>query len=196
MSTLASVIIRDVIANRPAAGIEGRLFFASDTGIDYYDDGSAWQVVGAGVSVTTKGDLQGYSTSPARVPVGTNGQVLTADSTASVGVSWQAGGGSGGVVGTAIFDAVGSISGLVMEGVITGVSRTSTGIYVVTLTGAPSNYLVHVQLSNDSGTFIGAASIVYNSVSGSGFTIQVVQINGGGFTVHDFPINCVSVISI
>lgn len=38
--------------------------------------------------LTTKGDLYGYSTTNARVPVGTNGQVLTADSTQSLGVKW------------------------------------------------------------------------------------------------------------
>lgn len=38
--------------------------------------------------LTTKGDLLGYSTVPARVPVGTNGQVLTADSTQALGLKW------------------------------------------------------------------------------------------------------------
>ena len=38
--------------------------------------------------LTTKGDLYGFSTVPARVPVGTNGQVLTADSTNANGVKW------------------------------------------------------------------------------------------------------------
>lgn len=47
--------------------------------------------------MTTKGDLQGYSTVAARVPVGSNGQVLTADSTNALGLSWQAGGGTNNV---------------------------------------------------------------------------------------------------
>jgi hypothetical protein len=42
--------------------------------------------------LTTKGDLLGYSTAAARVAVGTNGQVLTADSTAATGVKWGASG--------------------------------------------------------------------------------------------------------
>lgn len=45
--------------------------------------------------VTTKGDLFGFGTTPDRVPVGTNGDVLTADSTDPLGVSWQPGGGGG-----------------------------------------------------------------------------------------------------
>jgi hypothetical protein len=37
--------IRDVIANRPAAGSKGRRFTATDTNIEYYDDGATWQAV-------------------------------------------------------------------------------------------------------------------------------------------------------
>ncbi len=48
MSTLASVIIRDVIANLPAAGIPGRLFFASDTGAALRDNGTSWDTLPLG----------------------------------------------------------------------------------------------------------------------------------------------------
>jgi hypothetical protein len=40
--------------------------------------------------LTTKGDVWGYAAIDARIPVGTDGQVLTADSTTALGVSWQA----------------------------------------------------------------------------------------------------------
>lgn len=50
---------------------------------------------------TTKGDLVAYSTTPVRVGVGSNGQILTADSTAASGVSWQPASG-GGLTVTAI----------------------------------------------------------------------------------------------
>lgn len=39
--------------------------------------------------LTTKGDLYGFSTVDARIPVGADGEVLTADSTNALGVSWQ-----------------------------------------------------------------------------------------------------------
>lgn len=49
-----------------------------------------WATAAAGSSpLTTKGDLWGFDTADARVPVGTDGKVLTADSTAALGVSWQ-----------------------------------------------------------------------------------------------------------
>ncbi len=48
-------------------------------------------------TATAKGDLEGFSTVAARIPVGTNDQVLTADSAAALGVAWKtpAGGGGG-----------------------------------------------------------------------------------------------------
>ena len=45
---------------------------------------------GGGTDLTTKGDLHGFSTINDRLPVGSNGTVLTADSTATMGVSYQA----------------------------------------------------------------------------------------------------------
>lgn len=45
--------------------------------------------------LTTKGDLWGYSTTDARLPVGTNGQILVADSTAALGVKWANASGGG-----------------------------------------------------------------------------------------------------
>ena len=51
------------------------LFFAADAA-----DGSS--------PLTTKGDLYGFSTLDARIPIGTNNQVLTADSAQALGLKW------------------------------------------------------------------------------------------------------------
>ena len=45
---------------------------------------------GGGSPLTTKGDIYGFSTVAARLPVGANGQVLTADSTQTLGIKWAA----------------------------------------------------------------------------------------------------------
>lgn len=45
MPLLSSEIIRDVIANRPAASSGGRLFFASDQSKTYRDNGASWDDV-------------------------------------------------------------------------------------------------------------------------------------------------------
>lgn len=45
MTDLGSVIIRDLFANRPTAGINGRLFIASDTGAIYRDNKATWDAI-------------------------------------------------------------------------------------------------------------------------------------------------------
>lgn len=59
-------------------------------------DGS-WQVpAGGGASpLTTKGDIYVYSTLDDRLPVGANGEVLSADSSTATGLKWIAAGGTG-----------------------------------------------------------------------------------------------------
>lgn len=53
---------------------------------------------GGSSPLTTKGDVWGYDTADNRIPVGTNDQVLTADSTTALGVAWKTpASGSGGL---------------------------------------------------------------------------------------------------
>lgn len=81
---------------------EGMISYLKDTNSTEYYSGSAWVAIGGASSpLTTKGDLYGYSTTNARVPVGTNGQVLTADSTAATGVAWATAAGGGGMTSLA-----------------------------------------------------------------------------------------------
>lgn len=63
-------------------------------------DGSfAWEGMQSMISlpVSTKGDLMGWDNSPVRIPVGSDGQVLTADSSQPSGLNWKSpSSGSGG----------------------------------------------------------------------------------------------------
>ena len=111
-----------------------------------------------GSNVTTKGDLQGFSTVPARVPVGADGTVLTANSGASLGVSWQTPGASSGLIGTASFSASGgAISGLVVKGCISAVVRTGTGAFTVSLSPSQTEISVSAMASDDAT----AATTIY-----------------------------------
>lgn len=107
-----------------AAGEPG---YETDTGKLKIGDGStAWSTLayfaaGSTSPLTTKGDLFGHSTVDARIPVGSNDQVLIADSTQTVGVKWgPAPAGAGGaltLIGSTVLAAdaanlsVGSIPG-------------------------------------------------------------------------------------
>lgn len=107
MTLLTTAFAQGTHAARPAAAASnnGFYYYETDTKRLFQSTGAAWTQVAAGANVdalTTKGDVLGYSTTPARVPIGTDGQVLTADSTQALGLKWAAGGGGGGTQGTEI----------------------------------------------------------------------------------------------
>jgi hypothetical protein len=78
---------------------EGMISYLKDTNATQYYSGSAWVTIGgAGSPLTTKGDLYTYSTTDARLGVGTNGQVLTADSAEATGLKWASAAGGGKVL--------------------------------------------------------------------------------------------------
>ena len=89
--------------------------------------------------LTTKGDIHTYSTTDARLPVGANNQVLTADSTQATGVKWAAATvtgvvSDGGLTHANVVTKVGS-AGQIVEGGITDQSAGNSNSVVISSTG-------------------------------------------------------------
>lgn len=105
--------------------------------------------------VTTKGDIFTYSTAPARLPVGTDGQVLSASSSAATGLAWIA-----------------APSG--------GSSPTGTNNTVARFNG--SGALVSDQVTSDGAGAIGAVNSVTSSgvmaLAATGFTYTASTSTG------------------
>jgi hypothetical protein len=83
----ASAAARDAAVTSPQ---EGNACYLKDTNQVLTYSGSAWVAVGGGSPLTTKGDLYTFSTVDARLGVGANDTVLTADSSTATGLKWAA----------------------------------------------------------------------------------------------------------
>ena len=106
---------------------EGMISYLKDTNATQYYSGSAWVTIGGSASpLTTKGDLYTYSTADARLAVGANGTVLTADSAAATGLKWAAAGGAGKVLQVVSATLADDISSSSTSYVDTGLSASIT----------------------------------------------------------------------
>jgi hypothetical protein len=97
-ASAAAINIAGVTAN-PSTLAEGDIWYRSDLHqICQYQNGAvACQAFGgSGSPLTTKGDIYVYGSGNTRLPVGTDGMVLTADSTQTTGLKWATPSGGGG----------------------------------------------------------------------------------------------------
>jgi hypothetical protein len=129
--------------------------------------------------LTTKGDLiaaTGAST-PARLAVGTNDYVLTADSTASTGVKWAALPSGGGMT----LLSTTSLTGTSVT--ISSISQGYTDLQVI-LAGITfaSNTNIYARWNNDTSNSIVSG---YSSYSGGSFRAADGQLASTGVTTHN-----------
>lgn len=114
--------------------------------------------------LTTKGDLLSWGSAPSRLGVGSNTQVLTADSTQALGIKWAAAAsGTGGVsVKTADYTAVSGDNGTLLV-------MNSASVHTITLPASPPSATWFIAIQN-----IGAGTL---TVSRNGLTIDGAASN-------------------
>jgi len=173
---------------------------ASNTDLDYswvaQDDSNAIQ----NAIVDAKGDLIAATAAdtPARLAVGTNGHVLTADSTTATGLKWAAAAGGGKVlqvVSTTKTDTFTStsttnvdITGL--SATITPSSATSTILVMLDLTGSgvpAASYMTYQLVRNSTAIAIGDASSSRTRASNSIYGAVTGVLGSASNTFLDSP---------
>lgn len=127
-------------------------------------------VISGSSPLTTKGDLYTYSTLDARLPVGTNGYVLTADSAEATGLKWAAVSGTGTVTSVSVVSANGfagsvatatSTPAITLTTTITGLLKGNGTAISAAVSGtdyAPATSGTSILKGNGSGGFSNAAA--------------------------------------
>jgi hypothetical protein len=145
--------------------------------------------------LTTKGDLLGYSTSPNRLPVGSNGQILAADSTAPFGLKWAPAPNSGvwGQISGALTDQTDLQTALGLKVNTTTYNALVASLSVAAFSGLYNDLLskpdLTIYMPKAGGTFTGAVVLAADpTVALAPATKQYVDAKGTtSFKYHITP---------
>jgi hypothetical protein len=146
----------------------GTLYFISNSASIFFNTDA-----GGGSPLTTKGDLYGFSTLDARVPIGANNTVLTADSNESLGLKWATPAGGGKVLqvvnattSTATSSSSSTFADTTLTATITPTSATSTILVLVSQNGC-------LKATNDTALqlrLLRGATVISNFARLAGYT--------------------------
>ena len=135
--------------------------------------------------LTTKGDLYGFNTDDARIPVGTNGQVLTADSAQALGLKWATSVAGANTLDQA-YDQGGAGNGRVID--------ADSGPVEITVSDTDNNAALHIaqeDITNNpeaiSVTNRGTNAGIYidQNGAGTGIVIEQYHANAKGLKITD-----------
>lgn len=139
---------------------------------------------GGGTSpLTTKGDLYTYSTTDDRLPVGTNGQVLTADSSEATGLKWTSVGGSGTVTSVGMSVPTGlQVSGspVTSSGTLAVTYDTGYQGYTTTEASKLSGIAAGATVGATWGTNLNSIPTIVSTLAGLSNASGVLTNNGSG----------------
>ena len=165
-----------------APGTPGQVFTSQGPGAP-----PIWSSAGGSSPLTTKGDLYVYGTGNARLPVGTNGHALVADSTQALGVKWAAVAGVGTVTSVGMTVPLGlSVTGSPITGSGTfGVAwaagyqgfTTAEAVKLAALNGA--NYVVKNASSTISLNGVAPTALTVANTNVGGSSQLLVQSDAG-----------------
>ena len=190
-----SVRMQEITAPTTDLAGYGVLYIDStSSNLSFRDDGGTVTdlTAGGGSPLTTKGDIFTYSTVDDRLPVGTNGLILSADSAQTTGLNWisptgssagannevQTSDGASGFVGSKMFVDEATANVILGDAGLAGTPRTisvaGSGANIgLTLAGKGSGNIIF-EINTATRFTIGNTSIF-----ATGFQITVANANGG-----------------
>jgi hypothetical protein len=126
--------------------------------------GSGDITVAASSPLTTKGDVYTYDTDDARLGVGSNGQVLTADSAEGTGLKWATAAGGGDALTSDPLSQFASTTSAQLAGVLSDETGTGEAVFATSPTlvtpalGTPSTLVATNATGTASGLTVGATT--------------------------------------